>query len=188
MLSTLHSASLFSSLILLSIFNYAFAEDPFVFYDWKVSYITASPFGVKQQVIAVNGQFPGPILNVTTNWNVVINIKNDLDEPLLLTWNGIQHRKNSWQDGVLGTNCPIPAGGYGGIVINNRNVIPVPFGTPDGDITIFIGDWYTKSHKELRKDVENGIDLGVPDAILFNGLGPYRYDQALVPDVLAIIR
>ncbi|KAJ9697512.1 hypothetical protein PVL29_009366 [Vitis rotundifolia] len=125
--------------------------------------------------------------------------------------NGIQHRKNSWQDGVLGTNCPIPAGwnwtydfqvkdqigsffyfaslnfqrasgGYGGIVINNRNVIPVPFGTPDGDITIFIGDWYTKSHKELRKDVENGIDLGVPDAILFNGLGPYRYDQALVPD------
>ena len=90
--------------------------------------------------------------------------------------NGIQHRKNSWQDGVLGTNCPIPAGwnwtyefqvkdqigsffyfaslnfqrasgGYGGIVINNRNVIPVPFGTPDGDITIFIGDWYTKSHK-----------------------------------------
>ncbi|XP_034691942.1 monocopper oxidase-like protein SKU5 isoform X1 [Vitis riparia] len=211
MLSTLHSASLFSSLILLSIFNYAFAEDPFVFYDWKVSYITASPFGVKQQVIAVNGQFPGPILNVTTNWNVVINIKNDLDEPLLLTWNGIQHRKNSWQDGVLGTNCPIPAGwnwtyefqvkdqigsffyfaslnfqrasgGYGGIVINNRDVIPVPFGTPDGDITIFIGDWYTKSHKELRKDVENGIDLGVPDAILFNGLGPYRYDQALVPD------
>lgn len=36
--------------------------------------------------------------------------------------------------------------------------------------------------QELRKDVENGIDLGVPDAILFNGLGPYRYDQALVPD------
>ena len=54
MLSTLHSASLFSSLILLSIFNYAFAEDPFVFYDWKVSYITASPFGVKQQVLSLS--------------------------------------------------------------------------------------------------------------------------------------
>ncbi|KAF2295153.1 hypothetical protein GH714_031739 [Hevea brasiliensis] len=23
-------------------------------------------------------------------------------------WNGIKQRKNSWQDGVLGTNCPIP--------------------------------------------------------------------------------
>ena len=39
------------------------------------------------------------------------------------------------------------AGGFGGFIINNREVIPVPFGTPDGDITIFIGDWYTKSHK-----------------------------------------
>ena len=36
--------------------------------------------------------------------------------------------------------------------------------------------------QELREDVENGKDLGVPDVILFNGLGPYRYDQALVPD------
>ncbi|MBA0821495.1 hypothetical protein Goarm_018349 [Gossypium armourianum] len=187
----------------------SFAGDPYVFYDWTVSYITASPLGDKQQVIGINGQFPGPILNVTTNWNVVVNVKNDLDEPLLFTWNGIQHRKNSWQDGVSGTNCPIPAGwnwtyefqvkdqigsffyfpslnfqraagGYGGIIINNRAVIPLPFGMPDGDITIFISDWYTKSHKGLRKDIENGVDLGVPDGILINGYGPYRYDPTLV--------
>ncbi|KAA3458523.1 monocopper oxidase-like protein SKU5 [Gossypium australe] len=189
----------------------SFAGDPYVFYDWTVSYITASPLGDKQQVIGINRQFPGPILNVTTNWNVVVNVKNDLDEPLLFTWNGIQHRKNSWQDGVSGTNCPIPAGwnwtyefqvkdqigsffyfpslnfqraagGYGGIIINNRAVIPLPFGMPDGDINIFISDWYTKSHKGLRKDVENGVDLGVPDGILINGYGPYRYDPTLVKD------
>ncbi|XP_021907263.1 monocopper oxidase-like protein SKU5 [Carica papaya] len=188
-----------------------FAGDPYVFYDWTVSYVSASPLGVKQQVIGINGQFPGPILNITTNWNVVINVKNDLDEPLLLTWNGIQQRKNSWQDGVSGTNCPIPAGwnwtyqfqvkdqigsffyfpslnfqraagGYGGIIVNNRDVIPLPFGLPDGDITIFISDWYTKSHKKLRKDVENGIDPGVPDGVVMNGFGPYRYDEALVAD------
>ncbi|XP_076886083.1 monocopper oxidase-like protein SKU5 [Bidens hawaiensis] len=195
----------------LGLFNFAFAGDPFVYYDWTVSYITASSLGVKQQVIAINGNFPGPILEATTNWNVVVNVKNDLDEPLLLTWNGIQHRKNSWQDGVLGTNCPIPAGwnwtyvfqvkdqigsffyfpstnfqraagGFGGIIINNRDVIPVPFGNPDGDITLTIGDWFVKSHKELRKNVENGVDLGSPDGILFNGLGPYRYDGSGVPD------
>ena len=39
------------------------------------------------------------------------------------------------------------AGGYGGITINNRDVIPLPFPVPDGDITIFISDWYTKGHK-----------------------------------------
>ncbi|GAY51662.1 hypothetical protein CUMW_135920 [Citrus unshiu] len=174
--------------ILVRLLNGCFGGDPYVFYDWTISFITASPLGDKQQVIGINGQFPGPILNVTTNWNVVVNAKNDLDEPLLLTWTGVQHRKNSWQDGVLGANCPIPAdfqraaGGYGGIIINNRDVIPLPFAVPDVDITIFISDWYTKSHKKLRKDVENGVDLGVPDGILINGLGPYRYDAAIVPD------
>lgn len=188
-----------------------YGEDPYAFYDWRVSYISASPLGTKQQVIAVNGQFPGPILNVTTNWNVVINVRNDLDEPLLLTWAGVQQRKNSWQDGVSGTNCAIPAGwnwtydfqvkdqigsffyfpslhfqraagGYGGITINNREIIPIPFGTPDGDITLLISDWYIKSHKDLRKDLEEGHDLGAPDGVLFNGLGPYRYDANLVPE------
>ncbi|GLT70897.1 hypothetical protein SLA2020_429490 [Shorea laevis] len=56
---------------------------------------------------------------------------------------------------------------------------------PDEDITIFISDWYTKSHKELKADVEKGIDLGVPDGILINGLGPYRFDEAVVPGGIA---
>ncbi|GLT64799.1 hypothetical protein SLA2020_372690 [Shorea laevis] len=211
MLAGVPFSCLFFFLSLVWLLPGSLAGDPYVFFDWTVSYVSASPLGVKQQVIGINGKFPGPVLNLTTNWNVVVNVKNDLDEPLLITWNGIQHRKNSWQDGVSGTNCPIPAGwnwtyqfqvkdqigsffyfpslsfqraagGYGGMIINNREVIPLPFGLPDGDVHIFIGDWYSKSHKELRKDVENGVDLGVPDGILINGFGPYRYDQALIPD------
>lgn len=38
------------------------------------------------QVIAVNGTFPGPVINATTNYNVDVNVFNRLDEPLLLTW------------------------------------------------------------------------------------------------------
>ncbi|PRQ25346.1 putative L-ascorbate oxidase [Rosa chinensis] len=201
----------FNLVILVCSLPPALGADPYVFYDWTVSYITAAPLGVKQKVIGINGEFPGPLLNVTTNWNVVINVKNDLDEPLLLTWNGIQHRKNCWQDGVSGTNCPIQAGwnwtydfqvkdqigsffyfpslsfqraagGYGGIIINNRAIIPLPFAVPDADVTLFITDWYTKSHKELRKDVESGTNLGIPDGILINGLGPFRFNEAIVPD------
>ncbi|KAL8503383.1 hypothetical protein ACS0TY_022209 [Phlomoides rotata] len=37
---------------------------------------------------------------------------------------------------------------------------PVPFATPDGDITLFITDWYTKSHKDLRGDLESGKGPG----------------------------
>ena len=43
------------------------------------------------------------------------------------------------------------AGGFGGITVNNRAVITVPFDTPDGDITLFIGDWYKKNHTVPKK-------------------------------------
>lgn len=88
---------------------------------------------------------------------------------------GIQQRRNSYEDGVLGTTCPIPpghnftyifqvkdqigsfyyfpsldfhkaAGGFGGIRILSRPLIPVPFPQPDGDYTVLIGDWYKANH------------------------------------------
>ncbi|PPR89303.1 hypothetical protein GOBAR_AA31374 [Gossypium barbadense] len=124
---------------------------------------------------------------------------------------GIQQRRSSWQDGVLGTNCPIPpkwnwtyqfqvkdqigsffyfpslhfqraAGGFGSFIINNRPIIPIPFDTPDGDIVILIGDWYTRNHTALRKALDAGKGLGMPDGVLINGKGPYRYNDTLVAD------
>ncbi|KAL0459035.1 UNVERIFIED_CONTAM: Monocopper oxidase-like protein SKU5 [Sesamum latifolium] len=35
---------------------------------------------------------------------------------------------------------------------------------------------------ELRNDLESGNDLGAPDGVLFNGLGPYQFDRAFVRD------
>ncbi|XP_076933400.1 monocopper oxidase-like protein SKU5 [Bidens hawaiensis] len=191
--------------------SFTSAEDPTVSYQFEVSYITASPLGVPQQVIAINGKFPGPVINSTTNNNVVVNVRNKLDENLLLTWAGIQQKRSSWQDGVLGTNCPIPpkwnwtynfqvkdqigsyfyfpslnfqraSGGFGSFIINPRSVIPIPFDTPAGDITILIGDWYIRNHTALRKALDDGHALGMPDGVLINGKGPYRYNDTLVPD------
>ncbi|KZV41063.1 hypothetical protein F511_14039 [Dorcoceras hygrometricum] len=193
------------------LFGLCLGADPFANFELEYSYITASPLGVPQQVIAVNGKFPGPVINVTTNYNVVVNVKNKLGEDLLVTWSGIQMRRVSWQDGVLGTNCPIPAnwnwtyqfqvkdqigsffyfpslnmqranGGVGPFVIMNRDIIPIPFDTPEGDIEIIIGDWYTRNHTALRNALDNGQDLGMPDGVLINGKGPYRYNTTLVPD------
>ncbi|KAJ8446812.1 hypothetical protein Cgig2_016122 [Carnegiea gigantea] len=174
------------------------AGDPVLEFEWKVTYGTLSPMGVPQQVILINGEFPGPNLNTTTNNNLVINVFNQLDEPLLFTWSGVQQRKNSWQDGTAGTMCPIlpgtnftyhfqvkdqigsyfyfpslnlqkAAGGFGGLRVNSRPLIPVPFDTPEDDYTVLIGDWYKRGHKDLRKTLDGGKSLGKPDGVLMNG-------------------
>ncbi|CAI0429567.1 unnamed protein product [Linum tenue] len=153
---------------------------------------------IPYQVILINGQFPGPQLDVVTNDNLVLNLINKLDVPFLLTWNGIKQRKNSWQDGVLGTNCPIPpgsnytynfqpkdqigsftyfpstgfhraAGGYGAINVYQRPRIPVPYATPDGDFTLLVGDWYKTGHKALQASLDSGKSLPFPDGVLING-------------------
>ncbi|KAF8406357.1 hypothetical protein HHK36_008444 [Tetracentron sinense] len=174
------------------------AEDPYRYYTWTVTYGTISPLGVPQQGILINGQFPGPRLDVVTNDNIILNLINKLDQPFLLTWNGIKQRKNSWQDGVLGTNCPIPpnsnytykfqtkdqigtfmyfpstlmhraAGGFGGLNIYTRPRIPIPFPDPAGDFTLLIGDWYKTNHKTLQQSLDIGRQLPFPDAVLVNG-------------------
>ncbi|KAL8095986.1 monocopper oxidase-like protein SKS1 [Apium graveolens] len=200
--------SVFSLVLICLLFGLCFSDDASKYFNMELSYITASPLGVPQQVIAVNGKFPGPTFNVTTNENVIVNVRNKLNENALVTWPGVQMRRISWQDGVLGTNCPIrpgwnwtfefqvkdqigsffyfpslnfqrASGGFGSFIITNRKVIPLPFNMPDGDIVILIGDWYTKSHSALRTSLDSGKDLGMPDGVLINGKGPYQYNASV---------
>ncbi|CAJ2638564.1 unnamed protein product [Trifolium pratense] len=191
--------------------NLCFSGDPSVYKELHITYATVKPLGIPQQVIAINGQFPGPLINVTTNNHLTVNVFNKLDEDILITWPGIQMRRNSWQDGVLGTNCPIPpkwnwtyqfqvkdqigsffyspstnfqraSGGFGPFVINNRDVIPIPFAKPYDEIFIMIGDWYKQNHVDLRSKLNAGKALGIPDGVLINGKGPYQYNNTLVPN------
>lgn len=151
-----------------------------IYEEWHVAIDTnVKPVSVNQSVITINGMFPGPLLNTTTNDNVHVNVFNDMDEPLLFTWNGMQQRLNSWQDGVSGTNCAIgpgknwtyvfqmkdqigsffyfpsvnfhkAGGGFGPIRVNNRPVIQVPFPMPHADFDLLIGDWYKHDFKDVR--------------------------------------
>ncbi|KAA3467125.1 L-ascorbate oxidase-like protein [Gossypium australe] len=159
-------------------FAIAGAEDPYRFFDWNVTFGDIYPLGVRQTGILINGQFPGPDIHSVTNDNLIINVHNSLNEPFLISWSGIQQRRNSYEDGVYGTTCPIPpgknftyilqvkdqigsffyfpslafhkaAGGFGGIRILSRPRIPVPFPDPAGDYTVLIGDWYKSNHTVL---------------------------------------
>ncbi|XP_057500662.1 L-ascorbate oxidase homolog [Actinidia eriantha] len=177
------------------------AENPYRFFTWNVTYGNIYPLGVRQQGILINGQFPGPDIESVTNDNLIINVFNNLPEPFLISWNGVQQRKNSYQDGVYGTTCPIPpgknytytlqvkdqigsffyfpslafhkaAGGFGGIRILSRPLIPVPFPEPARDYTVLIGDWYKTDHNTLKAVLDGGHRLALPDGILINGRGP----------------
>ncbi|KAF3645231.1 putative dof zinc finger protein DOF5.1-like [Capsicum annuum] len=148
--------------------------------------------------ILINGQFPGPTLNVVTNDNVIVTVINKLDDPLLITWNGVKQRKSSWQDGVVGTNCPIPpnsqwtykmqmkvqigtftyfpstlmhraADGFGGINILARSVIPIPYPKPFEQFTLLVSDWWKTDNKVLQQILDQGQDFPFPDALHING-------------------
>lgn len=98
---------------------------------------------------------------------------------LIVCRDGIQLRKNSWQDGVAETNCPIQpgsswtytfkakdqigsyyyypslkfqkaAGGFGSIRVNPRRIISSPFVPPADDYAVLIGDWYKTDHQVRR--------------------------------------
>ncbi|KAI6704064.1 hypothetical protein NL676_013200 [Syzygium grande] len=153
---------------------------------------------------------PGPQIDAVTNDNLIINVYNYLKEPFLISWNGIQQRRNSWQDGVYGTNCPIlprrnftyvlqvkdqigsyfyfpsvglqkAAGGFGGIRIWSRPLIPIPFPSPAGDFTVLAGDWFKTDHNRLRLVLDVGHNLPFPDGLLINGRGWNGYTFTVDP-------
>ncbi|CAH9121910.1 unnamed protein product [Cuscuta epithymum] len=185
-------------------------DNPYRLYTWKITYGDIYPLGIKQQGILINGQFPGPQIDCVTNDNLIINVYNFLTEPFLLSWNGIQQRRNSWEDGVYGTTCPIPAGknftymlqakdqigsyfyfpslrmhkalgGYGAIRIYSRPRIPVPFPPPARDYTVLVGDWFKRSHQQLVYILDSGHNLPFPDGLLINGRGWNGYTFIVDP-------
>lgn len=144
--------------------------------------------------------------------------------------NGIKQRRMSWQDGVLGTNCPIQpnsnwtyhfqlkdqigtytyfastsmhraSGAFGALNVYQRSVIFVPYPKPDSDFTLLVSDWYKMGQKvkktfktrvnlflkqiflgfnisaspccswqEMRKRLDSGRNLPLPDGLLINGV------------------
>ncbi|XP_019171870.1 PREDICTED: L-ascorbate oxidase homolog [Ipomoea nil] len=190
--------------------NGVYGGNPYRYYTWKITYGDIYPLGVKQRAILINGQFPGPQIDCVTNDNLIINVYNYLNEPFLLSWNGLQQRRNSWQDGVYGTTCPIPprknftymlqakdqigsyfyfpslrmhkaAGGYGAIRIYSRPLIPVPFAPPARDFTVLAGDWSKRSYRQLEYILDSGHNLPLPDGLLINGRGWNGYTFTVDP-------
>ncbi|KAE9365562.1 multicopper oxidase [Stipitochalara longipes BDJ] len=83
-----------------------------VTYDWSLSWIDAAPDGFKRPVIAINGEFPLPMINVTVGDQIVIHATNNLGNTnTTLHFHGIFQNGTNSQDGPFQvTQCPIPSG------------------------------------------------------------------------------
>ncbi|ONK72799.1 uncharacterized protein A4U43_C04F23360 [Asparagus officinalis] len=164
-----------AALALLCCLSLTVADDPYRFFDWVVTFGDIYPLGVKQQGILINGQFPGPDIFSVTNDNLIINVHNNLTEPFLLSWNGVQNRKNSYEDGVLGTTCPIPPGRNFTYKLQVKDQIGSFFYFPSMYFQKAAGGfrlmkcWPFLLDQTLRQRLDGGHKLPNPDGILING-------------------
>lgn len=85
------------------------------YYDLTVSRSIKAPDGYHKNVILINDQFPGPLIEA--NWGDVINVRvtnNITDngkEGLSLHWHGQPQKLSPWADGVPSVSqCPIAPG------------------------------------------------------------------------------
>lgn len=81
-------------------------------YDFVITQGKAWPDGVVRDMLLVNGQFPGPLIEANRGDRILVNVTNRLtSEPTAIHWHGIHQRGTPWFDGTAGvTQCGIPPG------------------------------------------------------------------------------
>jgi FtsP/CotA-like multicopper oxidase with cupredoxin domain len=83
-------------------------------YKWTILDRIANPDGVYRQMITINGQFPGPLIECNEGDTLVIEIDNQGSNATAIHFHGIYQNGTNWMDGTSGiTQCPIaPQGKY----------------------------------------------------------------------------
>ncbi|GAA6020611.1 hypothetical protein JCM8202_006323 [Rhodotorula sphaerocarpa] len=80
-------------------------------YFWEIAEHPGSPDGVHRPLLLINGQFPGPLVEVNNGDLVVVHVKNSLASGTTVHFHGITQNHSNWADGPSGvTQCPIPPG------------------------------------------------------------------------------
>jgi laccase len=119
-------------------------------------------------IVTVNGQFPGPTLEVREGDTLVVNVVNRAQYDITIHWHGIRQLRTPWADGPeYVTQCPIKPGGsykykftiegqegtlwwhahsswlratvYGALIIRPRENKSYPFEKPSREVPVILG-------------------------------------------------
>lgn len=85
-----------------------------VYYDFTIKRGVSAPDGYQKDVLLINDQFPGPIIEANWGDMVQVTVHNDIigpEEGTALHWHGLLQTENPWEDGVPSVQqCPIAPG------------------------------------------------------------------------------
>lgn len=148
--------------------------------------------------ITVNGQLPGPTLEVTNGDTLVIKVVNKAKYNVTIHWHGIRQMRTGWADGPeYVTQCPIRPGGsytyrfriegqegtlwwhahsswlratvYGAIIIHPKEG-SYPFPKPNRETPILLGEWWNSDPiSVVRQATRTGAAPNLSDAYTING-------------------
>ncbi|XP_055832894.1 laccase-12-like [Solanum dulcamara] len=152
-----------------------------------------------RNTITVNGQFPGPTLEVNNGDTLVINVVNRARYNVTIHWHGVKQIRTAWADGPeFITQCPIRPGGsytyrfriqgqegtlwwhahsswlratvYGALIIYPKEGEFYPFSKPRRETPILLGEWWDANPIDVvRQATRTGAAPNVSDAYTING-------------------
>ncbi|XP_062197637.1 laccase-15-like [Phragmites australis] len=175
------------------------AATAIVEHTFVVSQVNMTHLCKETLVTVVNGQLPGPTIEVTEGDSLAVHVVNKSPYNITIHWHGVRQRLNCWADGVpMITQCPIlpnhnftyrfeVAGQegtlwwhahvsclrgtlHGAIIIRPRHGADLyPFPKPHREIPIIMGDWWEMDLAQLDRDFMNGSVFDHPNASTING-------------------
>ncbi|CAL4983145.1 unnamed protein product [Urochloa decumbens] len=162
-------------------------------------------------VTVVNGQLPGPTIEVTEGDSVTVHVVNRSPYNVTIHWHGVKQFQNCWADGVpMITQCPITpnknftyqfdvigqegtlwwhahvpglrATLHGAFIIRPRHrAKSYPFPKPYKEIPVIIGDWWEKDLAEMAMNMTRSIFTSYASASTVNGLVGDLFNCSGVP-------
>ncbi|GFZ15071.1 laccase 12 [Actinidia rufa] len=149
--------------------------------------------------ITVNGQYPGPTLEVNNGDSLVVSVVNRAQYNVTIHWHGIRQMRTAWADGPeFVTQCPIRPGGsytyrftiegqegtlwwhahsswlratvYGALIIHPKEGSSYPFPKPKREAPLLLGEWWDANPIDVvREATRTGAAPNVSDAYTING-------------------